>query len=105
MPDEQKFHSFWTSLPGILTGTAALLTAIVGLILALQPNPPKEPPEPREFTTPMESSNLTCREICQARGADCLSVKVPSQESGVASCTFTSAGGSLRSKQCICRKA
>ena len=106
MPDEQKPHSFWTSIPGILTGTAALLTAVVGLMLAIKPNPPPEPPESSNtiFTTPMESSSLTCREICQARGADCVSARVSSQESGVAGCTFTSAGGSLRSKECVCRK-
>ena len=106
MPDEQKPHSFWTSIPGILTGTAALLTAVVGLMLALKLIPPPEPPVEINtmFTTPLEQSSLTCREICQARGADCVSARVPSQKSGVAGCTFTSAGGSLRSKECVCRK-
>ncbi len=47
MPDDQK-PSFWTSIPGILTGFAALLTAIVGLMLALKPGP--TPPGP--FVTP-----------------------------------------------------
>jgi len=31
------FLAFWSSLPGILTGVAALITAIVGLYLALAP--------------------------------------------------------------------
>jgi hypothetical protein len=31
------FLTFWTTLPGILTGAAALITAIVGLYLALGP--------------------------------------------------------------------
>ena len=31
------FLTFWTTLPGILTGVAALITAIVGLYLALGP--------------------------------------------------------------------
>jgi hypothetical protein len=56
------------------------------------------------FTTSMEKSTLTCHEICQARGADCVSAKVPSQQSGVADCNFTHAGGEPRSKACICRE-
>ena len=31
MPNDQRPHSFWTSIPGILTGVAALLTAVAGL--------------------------------------------------------------------------
>jgi len=36
MPENNK--SFWTTLPGILTGIAAILTAITGLYLALNRN-------------------------------------------------------------------
>ncbi len=99
MPNEQKPHSFWTSIPGILTGTAALLTAVVGLMLAIKPEPANT-----IFITTMEASSLSCREICQARGAVCVSARVPSQESGVAGCTFTGVRGSLRSRSCLCRK-
>jgi hypothetical protein len=35
MPEEQNRQGFWTTLPGILTGSAALITAIAGLILGL----------------------------------------------------------------------
>lgn len=42
MGDDSK-KSFWTSLPGILTGAAALLTAIGGL---LYHNQTKHPPKP-----------------------------------------------------------
>jgi hypothetical protein len=42
MSDKQK--SFWTSLPGILTGVAAIITAITGLYLATGPDH-TEPPE------------------------------------------------------------
>lgn len=35
MPEEQKKQGFWTTLPGILTGAAALITASAGLILGL----------------------------------------------------------------------
>lgn len=38
MPEEQNKPNFWTTLPGILTGVAAVVTAIGGLILALHPS-------------------------------------------------------------------
>jgi hypothetical protein len=36
--------SFWTSLPGILTGTAAVLTALTGIYLAMRGGPNEHPP-------------------------------------------------------------
>lgn len=45
MPDEQKPHSFWTTIPGILAGIAALLTAITGLYIAFRPTPPVRQPD------------------------------------------------------------
>ncbi|HEX5760545.1 MAG TPA: hypothetical protein VF121_15270 [Thermoanaerobaculia bacterium] len=48
MPEEPK--SFWTSIPGMLTGAAALITAVGGLIYArpdakpVDPVPPPRPP-------------------------------------------------------------
>jgi hypothetical protein len=36
--------SFWTSLPGILTGTAAVLTALTGTYLAVRGGPNERPP-------------------------------------------------------------
>lgn len=35
MPRKEKLQGFWTTLPGILTGGAALLTAVTGLIVGL----------------------------------------------------------------------
>lgn len=35
MSDEKEEKSFWRTLPGILTGIAAIITAITGLIIAL----------------------------------------------------------------------
>ena len=35
MGEEDKKERFWTSLPGILTGTATLVTAVAGLIFGL----------------------------------------------------------------------
>jgi len=39
MPDDAK--SFWTSLPGILTGLAAVVTSVTGLFLATNGGMPK----------------------------------------------------------------
>ncbi len=36
--------SFWTSLPGILAGTAAVLTALTGIYLAVRGGPNERPP-------------------------------------------------------------
>jgi hypothetical protein len=38
MPDDQEKQGFWTTLPGTLTRSAALVTAIAGLILGLYQN-------------------------------------------------------------------
>src|ERR1017187_6704656 len=46
MPDVElgkKQPGFWSSIPGVLTGLAALVAAIGGLVLALRPVPPKAP--------------------------------------------------------------
>lgn len=45
MSDEQK--AFWTSLPGIFTGLATVVTAVTGLYIAVgkqNPAPPREQP-------------------------------------------------------------
>jgi hypothetical protein len=50
--------SFWTSLPGILTGTAAVLTAVTGIVLALRGSPSEQPPAattPAAAVTPAAS--------------------------------------------------
>ncbi len=38
MADSDKKQSFWTTLPGILTGIAALLTALTGLLVIAYPH-------------------------------------------------------------------
>lgn len=111
MPDEHTPRSFWSSIPGILTGTAALVTALVSLLVFLAPDPKIKTdedggPGPHNaiFNTQMQTSSQSCSEICQAQGGDCISARVPSQASGVAGCAFTGVKGQLRSKQCICRR-
>ncbi len=46
MSNDDNSKSFWTTLPGILTGMAALLTAVGGLLIAIDgpDNPIPEPP-------------------------------------------------------------
>src|SRR5262245_20690300 len=51
--------SFWTSLPGILTGTAAVLTALTGIYLAVRGGPNEHPPAataPAPSTAPAAST-------------------------------------------------
>jgi len=53
MTEEPRRHSFWTTLPGVLTGIAALVTAVTGAIIGLSqlrekgsPNVPAGGPGP-----------------------------------------------------------
>lgn len=51
--------SFWTSLPGILTGTAAVLTAVTGILVALRGGPNEHPPAsttPAAAVTPVATA-------------------------------------------------
>jgi hypothetical protein len=45
MGDENK-KSFWTSLPGILTGVAAVIAAVTGIVAAYNHAAPSTPPIP-----------------------------------------------------------
>jgi hypothetical protein len=53
MTDQQPRQSFWTTVPGILTGIAAVITAVTGLLVGLSRNdaPRSEPSEPRSAAT------------------------------------------------------
>lgn len=42
MTDQNRKKSFWSTLPGILTGLAAVITAITGLYLAFRDSPQKD---------------------------------------------------------------
>jgi len=47
MPDEQQRPTFWTTLPGIMTATASLITALVGVLALLMSrggDVPSKPP-------------------------------------------------------------
>nr|WP_315187385.1 SH3 domain-containing protein [uncultured Albidiferax sp.] len=45
MEDDKK-PNFWSSLPGLLTATATVITAATGLFLAIRPSLPTEPSAP-----------------------------------------------------------
>jgi hypothetical protein len=54
--------SFWTSLPGILTGAAAVLTAVTGIVVALRGGPSEQPPAattPAAAVTPASATTPT----------------------------------------------
>lgn len=63
MTEIKKKKSFWTSLSGILTGVAAIITAVTGLYIAINRNgepPPIPAPtlHPTATSTPVKSATL-----------------------------------------------
>jgi hypothetical protein len=57
LPESEKKQSFWTTMPGVLTGLAALLTAATGLWVAIAPHDKSGPDErSAALSTPMQSS-------------------------------------------------
>jgi hypothetical protein len=76
MPDEESrkrgFLAFWTTLPGTLTGLAALITAVVGAVALFKSTenggnssaPPANPPPPitaSSETIPQSNASGTLR--------------------------------------------
>ena len=62
--DGKRSGGFWTSVPGVLTGAAAIVTAITGLFVALhqipsQPQPSIPAPRPPESTAAPASSPVS----------------------------------------------
>ncbi|NJD60656.1 MAG: hypothetical protein FIA98_14780 [Anaerolineae bacterium] len=62
MPDKKK--SFWVTLPGILTGIAAVITAVTGLYVAFSPDQKKKVTSEPQTTTGL-SENWTGSWICK----------------------------------------
>ena len=87
---------------GNYTIVAACIGAVAMIVAAMISKPPS--PSDSTFTTSMEPSSLTCSEICQARGADCVSARVPSQGAVSRAAASQAREVALRSKQCVCRK-
>ena len=57
MPEIEKKQNFWTTMPGILTGVAALLTAATGLWVAIGPREkPSANEHPAPVSAPLQSS-------------------------------------------------
>jgi hypothetical protein len=56
MGDDNK-KSFWTSLPGILTGVAAVIAAVTGIVVAYNHGTPSPPSTSPSSTTPPPTSS------------------------------------------------
>src|SRR5690349_18577328 len=57
VPEPEKKQSFWTTMPGILTGLAALLTAATGLWVAIGPHDkPASDGHAAAVTAPLQAS-------------------------------------------------
>lgn len=76
-----NFLTFWTTLPGILTGVAGLLTAIAGLYIAF--GPAHIPPNPRP--TPSPTPQFRSANCFEEEFAAVTPVEVGSGEQGLTS--------------------
>jgi hypothetical protein len=54
-----KQGSWWTTLPGILTALAALITAITGFYVALSPHRDRPAPDPCT-SLPVDERPISC---------------------------------------------
>jgi len=62
---EDSKKSFWTSVPGILTGIAAIIVAVGGIITALHVVPTS--PEPTPSPSPIPTTSSTSQPVCGAQ--------------------------------------
>lgn len=62
----QVFFAFWSTLPGVLTGIAAVLAAITGLYLAFGTGPKPQPtptPTPTPTVSPAPTSTIPSEDV------------------------------------------
>ena len=78
MTEPEHRQSFWTTVPGILTGLAALITAVTGLVVGLSRtdgfrSEPGEPPGAAVAAAREARSSDTddCRRAATVEGAGC----------------------------------
>lgn len=96
LPNPEKKENFWTTLPGLLTGLAALLTALTGLWIATAPHGSSARNDTPAITTPTDtrtksSTPATAGSIPSATPAASGST-TPAPQSGV---TVTSRKGEV----------
>jgi len=65
----QTGSSWWQTLPGILTGLAAIITAATGLIVAFNHTSNRSEPAPATTTSPSSSSSLSPARPTSSSGA------------------------------------
>ena len=59
MAGEGEQKSFWSTLPGLMTGTAAMITAIVSIVTVLgSKGKPAEAPNPKQSMAPVQAVPL-----------------------------------------------
>ncbi|HEY8997349.1 MAG TPA: hypothetical protein VIM60_05600 [Edaphobacter sp.] len=72
MPEPEKKENFWTTLPGILTGVAALLTAFTGFWIATSPHggvPKAEPAAAASMVEPPAKAAVPVRSSAPPQAA------------------------------------
>jgi len=69
VPEQEKKESFWTTLPGMLTGLAALVTAVTGLWLAIPHGSTPKPDAAAAITAGTSASEPPAKPILPAGGS------------------------------------
>ena len=90
MPEPENKQSFWTTIPGILTGLAAVLTAGTGLFLAL--NHPRNAASEIDHSPPSAVSSVAPSSSPMPAANPVSSTAAAASKDGV---TLTSRGGEV----------
>jgi len=77
---EDHRKSFWTSMPGILTGIAAIIVALGGILATMHfgspPTPPPPTTSPSAPSTPVISTSSTDNQLPDACGTKLLGINI-----------------------------
>lgn len=83
MSEEPASKSWWSTLPGILTGTAAVIGAVATLLTVWPPNPPDGPPPPCSEWQRQLDEKLRIRDMGKRRLEDAGRVPFKDAEEGL----------------------
>ncbi len=79
-PNKSPFVAFWSTLPGIFTGIAAVITAVASLYIATRNTTPDAPPD--NTTTSMDTTSTSMDTTSTSAPSDIIPGPTPTSLSG-----------------------